>query len=209
MNYYKTSKKENFLEFIHIPKNAGTTIENVANEGDVKWGRFKPEHREHTSNRKCTYWHTPPKYFGEDSYYNGDETFCIVRDPFERMVSEFKYRNTDKSTHTKENLNRWINEHLQPEYYINGTKNCHFIPQHEYVYDDVGNKTCDNILRFDSLTDDFNKLAKNHQLNIKLSDSRRDNVSPDSVSVKDLYEETRLKISKIYEKDFALLKDDV
>jgi len=31
---------ERFLEFIHIPKNAGTTIENVAKESNIKWGIY-------------------------------------------------------------------------------------------------------------------------------------------------------------------------
>jgi hypothetical protein len=207
IQYCKTCKKvESFLEFIHIPKNAGTTIENVANENNVKWGRFKPAHRDHSTNNKCTYWHTPPKYFGVDSFYKKDETFCVVRDPYDRLVSEFKYRNKNKATHTKEQLNAWIQEHLKPEYYNNGENNCHFIPQHEFVYDDLGNKTCDNILRFDSLTDDFNKLTKKHEIDVRLSDSRRDNVTPNSLSTKDLYEETKRVIRSIYKKDFDLLQ---
>lgn len=206
INYCKKSiNVESFLEFIHIPKNAGTTIENVANESNVKWGRFRPEHRENTTNTKCAYWHTPPKYFGVNSLYKKDETFCVIRDPFERMVSEYKYRNTDKETHTKAKMNKWIQDHLQPMYYNDGEKNCHFVPQHEYIYDNFGNKTCTHILRFDNLTTDFNDMTKKHNIDVKLTDSRRDNATPDSLTVEDLDKNTKEAIRSIYSKDFDLL----
>lgn len=206
IEYSKKLKcNERFLEFIHIPKTAGTTIENVANENNVKWGRFKPEHNAHKNNKRCVYWHTPPKHFGNDSFFKKDSTFCVFRNPYDRLVSEFKYRNRDETQHTKENLNKWILEHLEPKYYADGELECHFIPQHEFIYDDNGNITCDNILNFDNLTDEFNNLATEHEIPFQLSDSRKDNKTPDSLSVDDLTYETKVKIRNIYDKDFNLL----
>ena len=40
IEYYKDKQ----LHFIHIPKNAGTTIENLAKENNILWGRFDKEY---------------------------------------------------------------------------------------------------------------------------------------------------------------------
>lgn len=197
----KTYKIESFLEFIHIPKNAGTTIENIANENQIKWGRYKPEHNKYVLNNNCNYWHTPPKYFNNKSLYKKDETFCVIRNPYDRIVSEYKYRNKNKK-HTPEDLNKWIHEKLIPLNYVDGGMNCHFIPQYEFVYDENDKKVCDNILNFDNLTNDFNKLTKKHKIDLVLNKKRRDNSTKNTVTVNDLNDDTKQLIKTVYYKDF-------
>jgi hypothetical protein len=72
------------LDFMHIPKNAGTSIEDYG-EGTlgVEWGRFR--YRNDTGEVRGTCgiapWHDPALI---------DRTkkcFCVVRDPTERWVS--------------------------------------------------------------------------------------------------------------------------
>lgn len=199
-------KKENFLEFIHIPKNAGTTIENIANEKNIKWGRMKPSHKEHinTNFGNCVYWHIPPKYFSLSSHYETDKdgTFCVIRDPYDRMVSEYKYKNRF-STDPK-HMNEWIKQHLTPEYTENGKLNCHFLPQYNYVYNDLGIKTCDHVLRFDNLSEEFNNLTNKYNIDLQLYEDRKDNVSNNNLTVDDLNEENRQLIRTIYHADFSL-----
>lgn len=197
--------KENFLEFVHIPKTAGTTIENIANEKNIKWGRMKPSHRDYLKpdHPNCTYWHLPPKYFYNDSHYHKDNdgTFCVIRDPFDRIVSEYKYKNG--FSNDPKHMNDWIKEHLIPKY-TKGGNNCHFLPQYEFVYDELGTKTCDHILRFDNLTEDFNKLTNKFNIDLKLEENRKDNVSNNNLSVNDLNEENIRLIREIYSNDFLL-----
>jgi hypothetical protein len=200
-------KKEQFLEFIHIPKNAGTTIENIANEKNIKWGRMKPSHKDyvHTNDSpNCSYWHVPPKYFSTSSHYATDKdgTFCIVRNPYERMVSEYKYRNP--SSKDPKHMNDWIIQHLTPEYTEQGDFNCHFLPQYNYVYDNLGSKLCDNVLRFENLSEDFNNLTSKYNIDLKLDDDRKDNKSNNNLSIDDLNEETKYLIKTIYHNDFHL-----
>ena len=97
----KTEKKfENFknkkeLFFIHIPKNAGTTIENIAFEHNILWGvkYFKKNNSQLNINipKKNNLWHLPPKYFLDDTY-KGKIIFAIVRNQYERIISECKKR---------------------------------------------------------------------------------------------------------------------
>ena len=74
------------LEFTHIPKNAGTSIENAGKKAGICWGRFSLFH-----NRKmCSTWHQPPRI--NKDLHQGKKTFCVIRDPKERIVSEYRYR---------------------------------------------------------------------------------------------------------------------
>ena len=198
---------ENFLEFIHIPKNAGTTIENIAEEKNVKWGRFKPEHRESVQSDTCSYWHTPPKQFNEDSYYKKDETFCVIRDPVDRMVSEYAYRHKGMpNKNNKYELNQWLREYLSnSKNTVNGGMNCHFLPQHDFIYDDDGNRTCDNVLRFDNLTNEFNDLMNKHEYDIRLEENKKDNKSNSNLTAKDVDDDNRRLIYQIYRKDYDIL----
>ena len=198
---------ENFLEFIHIPKNAGTTIENIADEKNVKWGRFKPEHRESVQSDTCSYWHTPPKQFNKDSYYKKDETFCVIRDPVDRMVSEYAYRHKGMSEkNNKYAMNQWLREQLNNrDNTVDGGLNCHFIPQYEFIYDDNGKRTCDNVLRFDNLTNEFNDLMNKHEYDIRLEENKKDNKSDSKLTAKDVDEDNRRMIYHIYKKDYDIL----
>jgi hypothetical protein len=204
------SKKnvEKFLEFIHIPKNAGTTIENIANEKGVKWGRFKPALKKRMNINNCTYWHLPPKHFDQDGLYNQDETFCVIRDPFERVVSEYKYRvNNKKNMDDPIKMNEWISTNVDPYNIYNLKLNCHILPQTEYIYDDHGNKTCDNVLSFNNLTSEFNDLMKDNNLDIIMDTERRDNsTNKMKVSVNDLNESNIKLIKRLYKTDFEELK---
>lgn len=204
----KNNSVESFLEFIHIPKNAGTTIENIANEKNIKWGRFKPEHIKYEdSNHKniCPYWHTPPKYFNDGSFYKKDETFCVFRDPLERMLSEYKYANP-KTEHTPDHLNSWVQDQLVPLNYKYGGMDCHFLPQYEFIYDDDGNNICDNVLNFEYLSKEFNELLKKKNIDLQLGETRKDNETAKSVTILDFNDKTIKLIQSVYHQDFEMLK---
>lgn len=196
---------ENFLEFIHIPKNAGTTIENIANDKDIKWGRFKPEHRNKVNTDTCSYWHVPPEKFNPGSFYDNDETFCIFRDPRDKMVSEYSYRHRgQQNKNNKYEMNKWLKENLNHENVVNGGLNCHFIPQHKYIYNDNSQKTCNHILNFDNLTPEFNKLMKDKGIELELNSSKKDNTSNFNLTRNDINDDNLELIYKLYEKDFDI-----
>ena len=207
---------EQFLEFIHIPKNAGTTIENIANEEGIKWGRFKPKFRETLTDKSngCAYWHTPPRNFDKKtSPYATDETFCVIRDPVERLISEYKYRFRDGHDSagvyfTPYSLNKWIELVIKEDFHLSGKMNCHHLPQSQYVFDENGVRTCDNILRFDYLNDDFTNLMKEHDLeHLKLDTKHNISSSHNQPELRpdDITQENMKRIQSVYKDDFELL----
>lgn len=199
--------KETFLEFIHIPKNAGTTIENIADEKGVKWGRFKPEHMEKVNTQKCKYWHVPPKYFQVNNYYDSDDTFCVLRDPRKRMVSEYAYRHKDiAGKNNKKSMNQWLKENLNDDNVYEGGNNCHFLPQYEYIYDDNGQRTCNTVLDFNNLNQDFNELMQTNNIDLRLEDGVKHNKSNFNLTVDDIDDENMKKIFKYYKKDFEIIE---
>ena len=201
---FKNKKVEKFLEFIHIPKNAGTTIENIANENDVKWGRFNTIHKNDVGDVHCSYWHIPPKYMKDDNLYEKDETFCVMRDPYSRIVSEFAYQNQrDPTKNNKSELNGWIKKVLSQK--NKWAYNCHLLPQSEYIYDEEGTKLCDNILPFDNLTQSFNDLMQDKNIDVKMEKTRNDNKTYFNLSVKDIDDENLKRIFDYYKKDFETI----
>eukprot|EP01084_Bolivina_argentea_P063453 115859_1 len=101
------------LSFIHIPKNAGTTVENLGFKNGYHWAlRYRPpqnihintgpfglcQHSQNIVNLSnqccCSHWHTPPSYMILNynlSYYNlsNHNLFSIVRNPIHRFISEY------------------------------------------------------------------------------------------------------------------------
>ena len=102
------------LQLVHIPKAGGTTLEDFGlNRLDVRWGI----HREHWPGGSCPYgcdgnaswqpcssWHIPRTVFTavgpalardgagkptSQDPYAGYKTFCALRHPFTRAISEY------------------------------------------------------------------------------------------------------------------------
>jgi hypothetical protein len=203
------------LKFLHIPKNAGTSIENSALKKNIKWGfkewtklntdniwkSSKPWYnlnkKKHiTNNNPCFPWHKPPDFL--QKFYKDDELFCVVRNPYSKIVSAYNYSHGKKGN--KKDLNEFIKnklENFDKNKYWNG---CHILPQHNYTH---GKIKCDFILKFENLEEDFSKLMNKYKIDIEL---KKDNKSSKNTSVKDLNKESIKLINKVYDKDFKLFK---
>ena len=136
----KDTKRQ--LVFVHIPKAAGSTIEEVGGlQAKLSWGSCRFNHRPKRQGGVCRYppeqfewpskigyWHLPPQFFplkGVNPYENVD-LFAVVRDPRARLLSEFLYvcrKNEKKSNRNaiacdqsrmrdKGYFNEWLQEKL-------------------------------------------------------------------------------------------------
>lgn len=117
--------------FIHIPKTGGTTIELSAARRGVRLGvcaETCPKHNNQCSDfdpqeagyptqagyETCSYVHRPP------SFAHGvvPNSFCVVRNPFDRLISEFHYERVmpwhkNPPSDTCGTFETWLNEKLK------------------------------------------------------------------------------------------------
>eukprot|EP00930_Biecheleria_cincta_P045719 TRINITY_DN31502_c0_g1_i1.p1 TRINITY_DN31502_c0_g1~~TRINITY_DN31502_c0_g1_i1.p1 ORF type:complete len:237 (+),score=25.54 TRINITY_DN31502_c0_g1_i1:11-721(+) len=215
------------LQFVHITKNAGTAVEAWGKQHGYCWGKHWKELRgrtllpPHEGRLKSEPWHVPPQYF-VDNPYRGFDAFAIVRNPYKRIISEFRCRwkgfkapamSARKSENiqlrqkaTAKELNAWIKQKLsngaaRPPY-----RNGHLIPQHLYIFGPSQARyvASENVIRFEALQKDCAALWIRHGINnakplpvLNESDMKHFHVS-------DLEEETRRLIEQEYALDFEL-----
>mmetsp|Transcript_17911 Transcript_17911/g.21926 ORF Transcript_17911/g.21926 Transcript_17911/m.21926 type:complete len:388 (+) Transcript_17911:224-1387(+) len=212
--------------FIHIPKTGGKTIEWLSSMLHVPIGLvYGKKHRiSGMINSKfrikgffhrdaCSWGHVPPiwlhHYLSESEatrqYFEGKTTFCFIRSPFDRAVSEFKYHRKGYAPSLKCNsatLNKFLQSKLK-DYDANfdprnnnteETKifiqdDCHYIPQSFYL------QSCDIKIRTHDidewLHDSFNISLGKHQ-----------NANKCSLTVAGLNDVTLSLLHTVYQNDF-------
>ena len=202
--FYLKSLKEPFedfvkkLMFIHIPKTAGTSVEAYGKKNKIKWGRHIKYPRP-IKKINTPYWHIPPKYFKkQNSPYKDKKLFAIVRNPYDRIVSEYKYRKEiftkNKKKTNKNDLNKFIHG-IESKYKKN--KFCldgHLIPQNEFIDSNT------IVLKLENLDKEFPKLMKEYGYPEEILP--KSYKTSKNVSKKDLDKKSINIINKIYHQDF-------
>lgn len=195
------------LQFIHIPKVAGESIEEtyIEKEWGRRGGKFFSIAKQTTKlplRGQCSFWHNHDNYIHKMSC----KTFCVVRDPVDRIISSYKYgipSKCGKDNSMKDNaksLNRFINNlqvklSADPFYYDN-----HFRPQHMF------SEKCNHILLFENLEEELNKLLLDYNIQPKklLHCNKPSrvfrNISKNKISMVNMQ-----WIRQYYKKDFELL----
>jgi len=215
------------LGFIHIPKNGGSSIEKVAKELELPWGKRVRSHNEWKHNtttvggkhQSCySKWHIPPRYLN-DTVYTLKYNFCILRNPFTRLVSEFKFKQkhpygqidkkfkpfTTYFDYDADGLNEWIIRVFKRYRKRKWIFDCHLIPASEFIYDENGIRTCHFVLKLENLEEDFKKLKKLFNFEAELQHKKRSKVN--TVDVSDFNSTSLEVIRRVYGDDFALYED--
>jgi hypothetical protein len=197
--------KKNKLDFIHIPKNAGTSIENLGEKYNILWGRFNKNIKVY-KNSPCDQfiWHSP--YIVKES---NKQYFALIRNPYDKLISEFYYMNDLEETTNKEEhielFRKWFDS-IKDDIYWN---NCHILPQSKYVYDENNKKVIQHIIYMDKdMNKNLDNLFKKFNLNIDINDLNNDNNTgyKKSFTKEDLDQETLDKIYNMYIDDFKNFK---
>ncbi len=147
--------------FVHIPKNAGQSIENVfLNLLNLTWKNRAPlllrfnENPELGPERLAhlkSYEYTKFKYM-TDEQYETYFSFAFVRNPWDRVVSYYKYLGYAN----KCDFNSFVSNELKRDLWNN--RHWFVGPQSDYLYLD-GVLNVDFVGRFENLQEDFNKVC--------------------------------------------------
>ena len=202
--YYRMAYRINDkLTFIHISKTAGTSI--------THWIKDNQPHEfsQHTHDT----WHDLPEAWR-------DNVFCVVRNPYERVVSfwtfltvllgspKVKNRNPERSKRQVRELEKGFRHFVlnckemdfakSPE---RPRQDWHQLPQLLWLPEDL---TRVKILRMENLDRDFSDLMKTH--GIQGPSLPRKNVSQQDRDYRQFYdEETKVEVEKYYGEDIARL----
>lgn len=146
--------------FIHIPKNAGSTIEvalNISKKENMVEGKdsitesgisYSLQHL--TCQQLVNHKLTKP-YF--DSYFK----FTFVRNPYQRVLSEYfwlGFKNLNNEKPTPKNFSNWIDT------FYNVIDKDHKLKQYQFLYDEKNNLMVDFIGRVENFNYDFENITK-------------------------------------------------
>lgn len=180
---------------------------------------------------KIGYWHLPPHLFPimETNPYEDADLFAVVRDPRERLLSEFywicrkkikeKYWDTVDCNrtliHDPEYLNKWLQNSLQhtkdmkdmsaSDYLF---RNGHFTPQYDFIVSQDNVRMVDYVLQMNDLENGFNPLMKAYGLNVVLPPKNKQNIGRNDTRdllEKHLDDSTNELIEEKYKRDFDLV----
>uniref|UniRef100_A0A7S3Z7U4 Sulfotransferase domain-containing protein n=1 Tax=Lotharella globosa TaxID=91324 RepID=A0A7S3Z7U4_9EUKA len=216
-NLVKDPKTNNnvTLQFIHIPKCAGSSVEDMGAEYGFSWGRHNLQdtvlRAEHPKCMGAQYYHGVP--VGKKS--ESTKTFCIVRDPYERTISQIKWELTCGGRHAPCPSADLLNELIQTQLDRNMVERqwpCHWVQQYLYV------KNCDHVLRHAHLDEDIAKLAQHYGVDFRMGETHEMNDGTNlgngecKLNTSMLSKETMVRLEKEYHLDAELLtwlNDDV
>lgn len=157
------------LKFIHIPKTGGTSIEQSAYDVGINWGKYDPNLYLEKWKTLGASWHQPLYQLAEPEIYNNllnkYDFFCVVRNPYHKIISEF-YCPWNVEVLIKNVSVEYFNMFIQKK-----IKECpttdHWAPQSLFVYHE-GKQIIKHVLRFEFLSEEFQKLTQDYGLNIPL-----------------------------------------
>jgi len=198
------------LRFLHIPKNAGTSIEEAGLTIMQKWGKYDTKLKAMNGVHR---WHVPQP-IGER-----ENAFCVIRNPFDKLLSEFRHeivlnssKNASANDHyNAQSLNYWLQHSFRKMEQNPHFMDNHFLPQYYYA------SYCNHILLFEYIQSDFDALLAKFNLPIvqlpklpggKLQQMHRsENTFSYKLTKDDISAENQQKIRSVYAIDFALWEE--
>ena len=211
--------------FIHIPKTAGQSIEHFFLDlHGLSWEnraplllRYNPDPRKGPESLA----HLTAEEYTELGHISSEKfnnyfKFAFVRNPWARLVSEYRYR----SCYKKYTFQEFVIKGLpKPDNYSD--KYRHIMPQYDFIHNRDGKLIVDFVGRFENLQEDFQTVLKKlsipparlPRINVSLSKNRdiRKRIkyllsrkSPAQKHWKDYYDrDTEEIVRKIYFKDIT------
>lgn len=183
---------ERKLIFIHIPKNAGTSIIKAMGVENIFMDKTIEEYKEHY-----------------DEYWNKYKKFTVVRDPIDRFISAYKFarmkesgwfsatgeEGLEKHTHYELCNKMDINEYTSYLYKNPKEFNRWNIPQTFIILNENNEIEIDYYVRFENLQEDLSKIAIESIQKLNSSKIEDDKVIQ-------LTKKSKMKLYEIYDIDY-------
>tara|TARA_B100002019_G_scaffold232553_1_gene206425 strand:- start:2871 stop:3542 length:672 start_codon:yes stop_codon:yes gene_type:complete len=207
--------------FIHIPRTGGSSISTAINQRKKKGERFDSIRNVKEKNKIHYTISQAKKTFGED-IYNEYLTFSFVRNPWDRLVSQYKWRiakneNDVKNKTFKEWVvwrhKNWLNWLVNPRKIIRGVpqighreRAIMLTKSFDEIYDNINNKVLvDFVGRYENIVTDIKKLCKKLNINEEIVLPHKHNTK-NSKHYTEYYDEDTINIVKeFYANDINIL----
>ena len=202
------------IYYIHIPKTAGTSIEQIF----YKYGYFVGSGYFYKNKgmlsflKKTKYsdispWHIPIKHLSKELKADISKKikFAVVRNPYSRIISDFKFWNKyfedrkRKKPKSLSNINTFIDEFRDDPLAFD----CHFTPMTEYV----DNST--HILKFENLSEEFKVFVRIFGLIVNPSDIDKVKVNSTKKTNLEFNLSSKKFIKEHYKDDFLRFGYDI
>jgi len=177
--------------FVHIPKVAGQSIEQFFMDRlGLDWDQDRGEvllgDNEDRSRGTQKLAHLSALEYVGDGFIGQEEfdnlfKFSFVRDPFQRIVSEYRYRNY---FHHRSFRDFVLNKLPQPGW---DDKYRHVMPQYDMLHDGEGRLLVDFVGRFENLQSDFDDVC----LRLGIEDSALPHRNPSNKKSRNLKRRAR------------------
>ena len=190
------------LKFIHITKTAGTSIEQAGINAGLSWGW---RHREYGRWHEC--FPLKPHWLREKH-----DWFAVVRNPYDRIVSEFHCRfamdeDAEQLRWSREAMEKgdvdMFNRLIRHRIRTRDTNGGHYTEQFRYFE----SATPVRVLRFESLAEEFHVLMDQYLLGVRMNVEMNKGVK--AFGVDHIGEKTLRLVNHVYEKDFQLFGYDM
>jgi len=216
-------RQDNCL-FIHIPKVAGQSIETVFLErAGLNWQQrgsmlLKPNNNPNLGPPRLA--HLTAQEYVKLGYVSANEfnnmfSFTFVRNPWERLASEYCYRKYPFSF--KDFLFNHFPQAADDDYQQGLDLYRHILPQTDFVYDQQNKLLVDFVGRFECLDKDFAEVTKlitgknlalphNNKTSVNKIQKLLQLARQKKTDYRDLYDqESQAWVAKLYQRDIELL----
>lgn len=165
--------------FIHIPKAAGETIEQLVHTQPP--GPFGKTQRLifgrnvtagmaarrdalglcGTSPTSNDWYHLPPRHWNAWPAEWIPNSFCVVRYPIARALSAYMHHcsraRQPAAMNSSDAAGAWLTREIDK--FTSARQSCHFVPQSNFVWDAAGRRTCQHVLCHEALPAAFDALS--------------------------------------------------
>jgi hypothetical protein len=188
--------------FIHIPKTAGTSVEQFLKDN----GKNEIDFIGVRNNRSLQHL-TALELSRMVQFFNKYYKFSIVRNPYDRLLSEYYWTPLEgyKSGKSKMNFLNYVSNIIIHKKYLNNIYNDHFIPQYFFLFNKKKKLLVNEVFKYENLEVSIDYLKKKLDINRDFPILNKSNLD---IKKEVWTEEEKEKIYKMYMIDFIVFKYD-